>query len=133
MWRSYEHKSHPLLPVDLFLRRFAQAHPASPLGFMAAALLIGILGYHLTEGLGWLDSLLNASMMLGGMGPVDPLHTPAGKIFASFYALFSGIVFLVIAGVIMAPDRPPPAASPASGGRHPTQPDTLTRAREAMP
>jgi hypothetical protein len=102
MFRHYEHKSQPLLPVDLFLRRLAR-HVLVALIFMAMALSIGILGYHTAEGFGFLDSLLNASMILGGMGPVDPVRTPAGKIFASFYALFSGIVFLVIAGIIIAP------------------------------
>jgi hypothetical protein len=102
MFRHYEHKSQPLLPVNLFLRRLAR-HVFVALIFMAMALSIGILGYHTTEGFGFLDSLLNASMILGGMGPVDPVRTPAGKVFASFYALFSGIVFLVIAGIIIAP------------------------------
>lgn len=101
MW-GYERKGQPLLPINLFLRRLA-FHTLVALGFMAVALSIGIVGYHTTEGLGFLDSLLNASMILGGMGPVDPIRTPAGKIFASFYALFSGIVFLVIAGIIIAP------------------------------
>ena len=64
---------------------------------------IGVLGYHVTEGLSWLDSLLNASMILGGMGPVDPIRTDAGKLFASFYALFSGMVLLVAVGVLIAP------------------------------
>jgi len=64
---------------------------------------MGILGYHFTENLSWIDSLVNASMLLGGMGPVDVLHTNAGKLFASFYALYSGIVFLVSVGVILAP------------------------------
>lgn len=102
MWANYEHKGEPLLPLRLFLRRLLN-HLVVALAFMAGALLIGILGYHLTEGLGWLDSLLNASMILGGMGPVDALKTDAGKLFASFYALFSGVVFLVIAGTIVAP------------------------------
>ena len=70
---------------------------------MASALLLGIVGYHLTEGLHWLDALVEASMILGGMGPVNPLKTSAGKLFASFYALFSGIVFLSMSAVIMAP------------------------------
>ncbi|MGE5601483.1 MAG: hypothetical protein ACM30E_00430 [Nitrososphaerales archaeon] len=102
MFRRYEHKSQPLLPLDLFLRRLAR-HVLVALTFMAVALAIGIIGYHTTEGFGFVDSLLNASMILGGMGPVDPLRTPAGKIFASFYALFSGVVFLGIAGIIVAP------------------------------
>ena len=67
------------------------------------SLFIGIIGYHILGGLDWIDSFLNASMILGGMGPVDPVKTTAGKLFASFYALFSGIVFLVAVGVIFAP------------------------------
>jgi hypothetical protein len=57
-------------------------------------LSLGILGYHFFAGLPWLDSLLNASMILTGMGPVNPVTTVAGKLFASFYALYSGVVFL---------------------------------------
>jgi hypothetical protein len=64
---------------------------------------IGVIGYRALEGLPWIDSLLNASMILGGMGPVDRLQTSTGKLFASIYALYSGIVFLVTTGVIMAP------------------------------
>jgi len=67
------------------------------------ALLIGILGYHVIEGFSWIDSLLNASMILGGMGPVGELHTNYGKFFASMYALFSGIFFLLIVGIVLAP------------------------------
>lgn len=67
------------------------------------SLALGIVGYHLTEGLSFIDALLNASMLLGGMGPVNELHTNAGKIFASFYALFSGMLVLVVAGIVLAP------------------------------
>ncbi len=86
----------------MFFRRLAR-HGCLGLGIVAVALGIGILGYHLSEGLGWLDSLLNASMILGGMGPVNELHNVAGKWFASLYALFSGVVFLAMCGVIFAP------------------------------
>jgi hypothetical protein len=65
--------------------------------------MIGIIGYHYFEDMGWIDSLLNASMILGGMGPVNSLYTDSGKIFASIYALFSGIIFLVTVGIIIAP------------------------------
>jgi hypothetical protein len=102
MGRHYEHKGEPLLPRRLFLLRLLRHFLVASV-FMGAALFIGVLGYHLTERLSWLDSLLNASMLLGGMGPVDALKTPAGKLFASFYALFAGVVFLVIAGIIVAP------------------------------
>jgi hypothetical protein len=98
----YEHRTEPLLPRRQFYRRLGR-HALVALGLMAAALGLGVLGYHLTEGLPWLDSVLNASMILGGMGPVAVLHTPAGKLFASFYALFSGAVFLGMAGIVVAP------------------------------
>ena len=67
------------------------------------ALGVGMLGYHDLENLPWIDSFLNASMILGGMGPVNELHTEAGKLFAGLYALFSGLVFLVGAGLVLAP------------------------------
>jgi hypothetical protein len=70
---------------------------------LAAALLVGIAGYHFIAHLDWLDALLNASMILTGMGPVAVLTTAAAKIFASGYALFSGVVFLSTTGVVMAP------------------------------
>jgi hypothetical protein len=73
------------------------------IGTITVSLLIGILGYHYLEGLSWIDSLVNASMLLGGMGPVNQLHTTAGKIFASFYALFSGMVLLVAVSILIAP------------------------------
>jgi hypothetical protein len=98
----YEHRTQPLLPRRAFLRRLA-SHTLVALAVIFGSLLMGILGYHLTEGLSWIDSLVNASMLLGGMGPVDALHTTAGKLFASFYALYSGMVFLVAVGIIFAP------------------------------
>lgn len=70
---------------------------------IAAALAIGVLGYHTFAGLGWIDALLNASMILGGMGPVDRLESDGAKLFASFYALFSGLAFIGIAGLFVAP------------------------------
>lgn len=70
---------------------------------LAVGLGIGVLGYHELAGLGWVDSLLNASMILGGMGPVDPLHMDEAKLFASFYALFSGLVFIGVASLLIVP------------------------------
>ena len=70
---------------------------------VAIALGIGILGYHFVVRLPWIDSLLNASMILGGMGPVDPVKTNSGKIFASFYALFSGLFVILATGLLLAP------------------------------
>lgn len=68
-----------------------------------ATLLLGMAIYHWVEGLSWSSAFLNAAMLLGGMGPVDPLHTEAGKWLAGLYALFAGVVFLVIAGVMLSP------------------------------
>jgi hypothetical protein len=98
----YETRYEPLLPMRLFVRRVL-VHALIALSVIVGSLAIGILGYHGFERLSWLDSLLNASMILGGMGPVNELHTVAGKWFASFYALFSGMIFLVVAGVLIAP------------------------------
>jgi hypothetical protein len=69
----------------------------------AVALFMGVSGYHWLGELSWVDSLLNASMILGGMGPVDALHNNAAKVFASFYALFSGLFFIAVMGLILAP------------------------------
>jgi hypothetical protein len=71
--------------------------------FMVFSLGIGICGYHFICGFGWIDSLLNSSMILGGMGPVDAVPNNAGKIFASFYALYSGISFLSAFAILVAP------------------------------
>jgi hypothetical protein len=69
----------------------------------AVVLFMGIAGYHWIAGLGWADSLLEASMILGGMGPVNPVTTTGAKIFASGYALFSGLVFIALIGIVLAP------------------------------
>lgn len=98
----YERHTEPLITTRRFVRRL-MIHALVALAITVFALGIGILGYHFTEGLPYLDALLNASMILGGMGPVNPIHTDAGKLFASFYALFSGMVFLGIAGILIAP------------------------------
>lgn len=98
----FEQKSHPLLSRAEFMARFAR-HLALGVGIIFGSLGAGILGYHLIEGQAWVDSVLNASMILGGMGPVGELHTTAGKLFASAYALFSGTVFLVAVAVMFAP------------------------------
>jgi hypothetical protein len=73
------------------------------MALVGAALGIGVIGYHSLGGLSWIDSLVNASMILGGMGPVDPIKTDAGKYFASFYALFSGLLFIGAASIVLAP------------------------------
>ena len=98
----YEKRHEKLLPFRAFMRRILRSALFSS-AIVVVALGIGIAGYHFTEHLPWLDALLNASMILGGMGPVDGLHTVAGKLFASFYALFSGLVFIGAASVLLAP------------------------------
>lgn len=98
----YEHHSHPVLPRAGFLRRIA-AHGGLAIAITAASLLAGAAGYHYTEGMSWLDGVLNASMILTGMGPVTVLQTPAGKIFATCFALYSGLVFLVVTALLIAP------------------------------
>lgn len=98
----FEQHNEPLISWRDFWIRQAR-HGGVALAIVTGSLGIGMLGYHGLEGLPWIDSLVNASMLLGGMGPVNPLQTTAGKIFASFYALYSGLVFLVIAGVLFAP------------------------------
>jgi hypothetical protein len=98
----FEHSKEELLPQRQFIRRVVNYSLLS-FGTIGVSLLIGILGYHFLEGLSWIDSLVNASMLLGGMGPVNPLHTTAGKLFASFYALFSGMVLLVAVSILIAP------------------------------
>jgi hypothetical protein len=98
----YEHHRQPLLSNRSFLLRWLRHAGVAGL-IVVGSLALGMLGYHQLEGLSWIDSLLNASMLLGGMGPVAPLQTTAGKIFASVYALYSGIIFLAIAGILFAP------------------------------
>jgi hypothetical protein len=98
----YEHRNHPLLTRAKFIRRVGR-HLVVALLVIAVALGIGVVGYHWLGHLSWIDSLLNASMILGGMGPVDQLQSTAAKIFASCYALFSGLAFIGIAGLLLAP------------------------------
>ena len=98
----YEHHKQPLASRKVFAQRVV-TNALIGAAMILIALGIGILGYHFFEGLSWIDSLLNASMILGGMGPVNALQTTAGKLFASFYALFSGVVFIAAMGVLAAP------------------------------
>ena len=97
-----ERRTAPLLPRALFLRRVALG---IGIGFalLAGALFAGVLGYHLTERMSWLDAFANAAMILSGMGPLATLQTTAGKLFAGCYALFSGLAFITIVGVILGP------------------------------
>ena len=70
---------------------------------IAIALFIGMLGYHVTERMSWVDAFLNASMILSGMGPANEMMTTQGKLFAGFYALFSGLAFVALVAIMLAP------------------------------
>jgi hypothetical protein len=95
-------KNKNILPVHLFVRRLLKYFlVAASIGIIS--LSIGVFGYHWLGHLSWVDSLLNASMILGGMGPVDSLQNEAAKIFASFYALFSGVIFLTTVAIFLSP------------------------------
>lgn len=98
----FEHRSEPMASQREFTRRMLR-YGLSTGAIILFSLGIGVIGYHYYGPLSWIDSLLNASMILGGMGPVDKLTTDAGKIFASFYALYSGIILLASVGVLAAP------------------------------
>ena len=90
------------MPWPMFLHR-AAFHLFVGFTGIVIALAIGMVGYHVTARLPWIDSFVNASMILGGMGPVDPLKTSGAKLFAGFYALFSGLVFIALMGIVLAP------------------------------
>lgn len=98
----YEQRKHKLLPRPAFYRR-AGWHALVAALILLAIVSLGTAGYKTFAGLNWVDAFLNASMILGGMGPVDRMETTAAKIFASLYALFSGLVFVGVAGVALAP------------------------------
>jgi len=100
--RRFERRNEKLAPVSVFVGRIL-ASLAMALVLIAVALSIGIAGYHWLAGFGWIDSLLEASMILGGMGPVNQLQSSGAKVFASLYALFSGLVFIGVMGVVLAP------------------------------
>jgi hypothetical protein len=98
----YEHRHHPLLPRHLFVRRLLQ-HALVAAGLLLGSLAIGMVGYAYFERLPWRDGFLNCAMLLGGMGPVDAPRTDGGKLFAGVYALYAGLVFLIVAGLMFAP------------------------------
>ncbi len=99
---NYEHKNEPLAPKAVFYNRIIYNLFVGTT-VIIISLAIGIIGYHYTAHLNWLDSMYNASMILTGMGPVSQLTTTGAKWFASLYALFSGVVFITNIGVILAP------------------------------
>jgi hypothetical protein len=98
----FEHRNQTLISRRAFYRRLA-GYGIVSLGFITFSLAVGILGYRLIEGMSWIDAFVNAAMILGGMGPVGELHTNAGKLFAGFYALYSGLVAIISIGFLAAP------------------------------
>ena len=98
----YEHRTHAVLPLPAFLLRAAR-HVALGLAAVIIVDAFGTTGYHWLGSLRWVDAFLNASMILGGMGPVDRMDSTAAKLFAAVYALFSGLVFVGLMGLVLAP------------------------------
>jgi len=98
----YERRTQPLLPRRVFYARLTRSVTLGA-AIILASLCIGMAGYHYFEKLAWLDAFTNASMILSGMGPLAPIQTNGGKLFAGCYALFSGIAFISSIGVVFAP------------------------------
>jgi hypothetical protein len=98
----FERKHQKLASFSVFTRRLARFFVMALL-LILIALSIGIAGYHWIAGLGWVDAFLNASMILGGMGPVNQLVSAGAKIFAALYAIFSGLVFIAVMGIVLSP------------------------------
>jgi hypothetical protein len=99
---NYERRHQPLASPIQFRRRVLH-HGALALWAVVASLVVGTLGYHLLGRQAWIDSFLNACMLLGGMGPVGDLTTNAGKVFAALFALYSGLLFIALSGLLLAP------------------------------
>ena len=98
----FEHKTDELLPHPEFLKRMAWSVGIC-LVVLVISLTMGTTGYHFLGELPWLDALLNASMILAGMGPVDAMRSSSGKLFATGYALYSGVAFLTTMAILLAP------------------------------
>ena len=98
------YESHYKIPIPRhrFVRRL-MVHSIGSLALIALSLILGMIGYVYYEDLSWRDAFLNAAMLLGGMGPVESPRTDGGKLFAGFYALYAGLVFLIAASLIVAP------------------------------
>lgn len=99
---QFEHHKQPLATREQYRWRVAR-HGLVAAAIVAAALAIGVVGYKTTERMSWIDAFANASMILSGMGPLTPLNTNAGKIFASFYALCSGLIIVFSTSILLAP------------------------------
>jgi len=98
----YEHRKQPLLSSKKFINRMLMSLLLA-FFIISCSLFIGVVGYHFICHFDWMDSLLNASMILSGMGPVNQINNAYGKLFASLYALFSGVMFIATVGIIITP------------------------------
>ena len=98
----FEHRSSPLIPQQQFVHRLARSVLFATL-IIVVSLLVGMAGYHCFEHRTWIDAFADAAMILSGMGPLRPLETDGGKVFAGIYALYSGLALIAVAGVIFAP------------------------------
>jgi hypothetical protein len=99
---EFEHKSQPLASRKVFLRRMYR-NATIAFSILSICLLMGVIGYRYAGPMSWIDALHNGAMILSGMGPVAEIKTNAGKIFSSFYALFSGVAFITNIGILIAP------------------------------
>lgn len=99
---KFEHRTQPLISLNQFILRLVHSGLVA-FALIAISLFIGMVGYHLLEELNWIDAFLNASMLLGGMGPVNSPTTFGGKLFAGSYALYCGLVVILVAGILLAP------------------------------
>jgi hypothetical protein len=102
MIEHFEHYNEKLLSRRQFIRRLLK-YALISVTLIVASLMAGMVGYHVFEGLPWVDAFLNASMLMGGMGPVNMPHTDAGKVFAGIYALYCGMVLLIAVAIFAAP------------------------------
>ena len=98
----YEHHSAPVLPWPAFVRRMLR-HGRYVLVIVGVSIGLGMIGFHLLALEGWVDAFLNATMLLGGMGPVGEIQSDAGKIFAGLFALYAGLVFIAALALLTAP------------------------------
>ncbi len=98
----YEHRTSPLISRARFVARVL-AHMGIALAVLVFSLALGMAGYMHFEQIGWIDAFLDSAMLLGGMGPVHEFTTSEGKLFAGLFALYAGLVFIVVAGLVLAP------------------------------
>jgi hypothetical protein len=98
----FERHNEPLVTWYIFLLRLLRS-TAAALFLIVVSLVVGMLGYHKLAGLSWIDSYMEAAMILSGMGPTAAMHSTAAKIFSGMFALYSGLMLVIILGVIIAP------------------------------